>query len=49
MTDAELDGKFAAAAEGVLSSADIDGYLARIRGVEVLSEARVLASGGRQL
>jgi 2-methylcitrate dehydratase PrpD len=48
MTDAELDAKFAAAAEGVLSRADIDGYLACIRGVEAVSDARVLAFGGRR-
>jgi len=45
MTNAELDRKFAAAAEGVLSKSKIDAYLASIRGVETLGDARVLAGG----
>jgi len=45
MTNAELDRKFAAAAEGVLSKSKIDAYLASIRGVEILGDARVLAGG----
>jgi 2-methylcitrate dehydratase PrpD len=45
MTDAELDQKFAAAAEGALSKSKIEAYLASIRGVETLSDARVLAGG----
>jgi 2-methylcitrate dehydratase PrpD len=45
MTNVELDRKFAAAAEGVLSKSKIDAYLASIRGVETLGDARVLASG----
>jgi 2-methylcitrate dehydratase PrpD len=44
MTNAELDRKFAAAAEGVLSGPKIDAYLASIRGVETLGDAR---AGGR--
>src|SRR5262249_51743029 len=42
MTDAELDRKFAAAAEGVLSKSKIDAYLASIRGLETLGDACVL-------
>jgi len=45
MTNAELDRKFAAAAEGVLSKSGIEAYLAPIRGVETLGDARVLAGG----
>jgi len=45
MTDAELDQKFTTAAEGVLSKSKIDTYLASIRGVETLGDARVLAGG----
>jgi len=45
MTNAELDRKFAAAAEGVLSKSKIDAYVASIRGVETLDDARVLAHG----
>jgi hypothetical protein len=45
MTNAELDRKFAAAAEGVLSKSKIDAYVASIRGVETLDDARVLAGG----
>jgi len=45
MTDAELDRKFAAAAQGVLSKSRIDAYLASIRGVEALNDARVLSCG----
>jgi 2-methylcitrate dehydratase PrpD len=45
MTDAELDRKFAAAAQGVLSKSRIDAYLASIRGVEALNDARVLSGG----
>jgi 2-methylcitrate dehydratase PrpD len=45
MTNAELDRKFAAAAQGVLSKSKIDAYLASIRGVETLGDARVLAGG----
>jgi hypothetical protein len=45
MTNAELDRKFAAAAEGVLSKSKIDAYLASIRGVETLGDARDLAGG----
>jgi hypothetical protein len=45
MTDAELDRKFVAAAEGVLSGSKIDAYLASIRGVETLGDARVLTGG----
>lgn len=45
MTDAELDRKFSAAAEGVLPRSGIEAYLARIRGVETLGDARVLAGG----
>ena len=43
MTNAELDRKFAAAAEGVLSKSKIDAYLASIRVVETLGDARVLS------
>jgi len=45
MTNAELDRKFAAAAQGVLSKSKIDPYLASIRGVETLGDARVLTGG----
>jgi 2-methylcitrate dehydratase PrpD len=45
MTNADLDRKFTAAAEGVLSKSKIDAYLASIRGVETLGDARVLAGG----
>jgi hypothetical protein len=45
MTNAGLDRKFAAAAEGVLSKSKIDAYLASIRGVGTLGDARVLAGG----
>jgi 2-methylcitrate dehydratase PrpD len=45
MTDAEIGRKFAAAAQGVLSSPKIDAYLTSIRGVESLADARVLAGG----
>jgi 2-methylcitrate dehydratase PrpD len=45
MTDAELDRKFTAAAQGVLSKAKIDTYLASIRGVGGLDDARVLSGG----
>ena len=45
MTNAELDQKFTTAAEGVLSKSKIDTYLASIRGVETLGDARVLAGG----
>jgi 2-methylcitrate dehydratase PrpD len=45
MTNVELDRKFTAAAEGVLSKSKIDAYLASIRGVETLGDARVLAGG----
>jgi 2-methylcitrate dehydratase PrpD len=45
MTNAELERKFAAAAEGVLPRSKIDAYLASIRGVETLGNARVLADG----
>ena len=45
MTNAELDRKFAAAAEAVLPKSKIDAYLASIRGVETLGDARVLAGG----
>ena len=45
MTNAELDQKFTAAAESVLSKSKIDTYLASIRGVETLGDARVLAGG----
>lgn len=43
MTNTELGQKFAAAAEGVLSKSAIDAYLASIRSVETLGDARVLA------
>jgi len=43
MTNAELERKFAVAAEGVLSKSKIDAYLASIRGVETLGDARVLS------
>ena len=43
MTNAELDRKFSAAAEGALSKSKIDAHLASIRGVEILGDARVLA------
>jgi 2-methylcitrate dehydratase PrpD len=46
MTNAELERKFAGAAEGVLSKAGIDAYLATIRGVETLADARFLVGGG---
>jgi 2-methylcitrate dehydratase PrpD len=42
MTNAELDRKFVAAAQGVLSKSKIDAHLASIRGVETLGDARVL-------
>jgi 2-methylcitrate dehydratase PrpD len=45
MTDAELDRKFNAAAQGVLSKAKIDAYVESIRGVEGLDDARVLSGG----
>jgi hypothetical protein len=45
MTNTELNRKFAAAAEGVLSRSKIDAYLASIRGVETLGDAGVLAGG----
>jgi 2-methylcitrate dehydratase PrpD len=45
MTNAELDRKFAAAAEPVLSKPKRDAYLASIRGVETLGDARDLAGG----
>jgi 2-methylcitrate dehydratase PrpD len=48
MTDAELDVKFSAAAAGVMSKVDIDGYLACIRGVETLTDAQSLAGAGRR-
>jgi hypothetical protein len=43
MTNPELDRKFAAAAQGVLSESKIDAYLASIRDVESLDDARVLS------
>jgi hypothetical protein len=45
MTNPGLDGKFAAAAGLVLSKSRRDAYLASIRGVETLCDARVLAGG----
>jgi 2-methylcitrate dehydratase PrpD len=45
MTDAELDRKFIAAAQRALSNSKRDAYLASIRGVETLRDARVLADG----
>jgi len=45
MTNVELDRKFTAAAEGVLSKSKIDAYLASIRSVETLGDARILAGG----
>ena len=45
MTNAELDRKFATAAEGVLSKPKCDAYLASIRGIETVRDARVLADG----
>lgn len=46
MTNAELERKFAAAAKGVLPQSGIDAYLASIRGIETLGDARVLAGTG---
>ena len=40
MTNAELERKFVAAAKGVLQQSGIDAYLATIRGVETLGDAR---------
>jgi hypothetical protein len=45
MTNAELDRKFATAAEGVLSKPKCDAYLASIRGIETVRDALVLADG----